>query len=199
MNAVTACGLDSSTSRARSWAGIAAAALLGCATSAAWALDDEAAAAPERRSQLEVSASSTPRFDFDGSTRSSRVDMTWAPSQSALGVSLGMTSTDAPGTVAFGPRTDPKLDLGLRWRHTLDSNYHVDVIAWRRIMPADALTMVQTRQPSYGARVEMPMSPSAKSGLVADRGFVGLQLEGGARVSVRRTFGAPMLYYRNKF
>jgi hypothetical protein len=81
----------------------------------------------------------------------------------------------------------------------MDSNYRVDVVAWRRVTQPDALTLVQARQSNYGARVEMRLSPSAKRGLVADRGFVGLQLESGARVTLRKTFAAPMVYYRNNF
>ena len=37
------------------------------------------------------------------------------------------------------------------------------------------------------------------AGLVAERGFLGLQLESGARITVRRSGGKPMLYYRSKF
>jgi hypothetical protein len=91
------------------------------------------------------------------------------------------------------------VNLGLHWRYTLDSNYRVDVTAWRRLVPADALTLVQTHQPSYGARVEMQIRPVQKSGFVAGRGFVGLQLESGARVTLRRSGGKPMIYYRTKF
>jgi len=36
-------------------------------------------------------------------------------------------------------------------------------------------------------------------GFVANRGFVGFQLESGARVTIRRKSGGPMLYYRNAF
>ena len=202
MNAVASRGLGPSKEfPARHWPGIAVVALLGFASGKALALDEDAAT--ERgRPQLEVSASSLPRFDADGSTRASRIDMVLLPPQrSALGLSFGMSNPDGPALTALGPRTDggPSLDLGLHWRHTLDSNYRVDVVAWRRLTPPDALTLVQTRQPSYGARVEMRLSPSARRGLVADRGFVGLQLESGARVSLRRTFAAPTIYYRNNF
>lgn len=158
--------------------------------------------------QLEVTATTLPRFDnIDGSSHSSRLDMTWLPPRrSALGLSLGMTSmtsTDRIGLAPapFGPRSAPtqSVDLGLHYRYTLDSNYRVDVTAWRRLMPADALTMVQTREPLYGARVEMQLSGRGKSGLVADHRFLGLQLESGARLSLKRRNGGPMIYYRQKF
>ena len=213
MNAIAVCRLGETGFSRRPWAGSAVAALLAAVAGSAWALDEEAAvasslaaqsaaAAPalERgRPQLEFSASTLPRFDADGASRSSRIDMTLAPRRSGLGLSLSM-SNNADGPSFAGPRTDsgPSVDLGLRWRSPLDSNYRVDVVAWRRVMPADAITLIQTRQPSYGARVEMQM-PSSSKGLVAERGFIGLQLESGARVTVRRNFGAPMVYYRSRF
>jgi hypothetical protein len=179
--------------------------LLCSAASGAFAFDEETTSPVERiRPQLEVSASSLPRFEnLDGSNRASRIDMTWLPPRrTALGLSLGMGTVDDAALPQFGPRngSPTSLDLGLRWRHTLDGNYRIDVTAWRRLMPPDALTLVQTREPSYGARVEMSLgSGLPKSGLVADRGFVGLQLESGARVTLKRSGGKPMIYYRTKF
>jgi hypothetical protein len=213
MNAVAIRGSGQSNAFGGLRPRIAVAFLLGLAGSGAWALDNDAsftalpsaAAAPDERErlQLELSASSLPRFDnIDGSSRSSRIDMTWLPPRrSALGLSLGMTSSQGTGFSPAGPyiASRPSVDLGLHWRYTLDSNYRVDVTAWRRLVPADALTLVQTHQPSYGARVEMQIRPVQKSGFVADRGFVGLQLESGARVTLRRSGGKPMIYYRTKF
>ena len=187
--------------------------LLCIGASSALALDENAASAvvaqgiaPGERAwpQLEVSASSLPRFDnTDGSSRTSRIDMTWLPPRrSALGLSLGMGSVDDMPPAAFAPRNGAttSVDLGLHWRHTLDGNNRIDVTAWRRVMPPDALTLVQTREPSYGARVEMSISRSApRNGLVAERGFVGLQLESGARVTLKRSGGKPMVYYRSRF
>lgn len=158
-----------------------------------------------RGAKLEVSAASLPRYDnTDGSNRSSRLDLSWLPPRrSALGLSLGMTSpagySAGHSFSAGGRNAGTTVDLGLRWRYTLDSNYRVDVIAWRRLMPADALTLVQLHEPSYGARVEMQIGSTPKNGFVADRGFLGLQLESGARVTLRRSGGKPMLYYRTKF
>ena len=188
-------------------------ALLSFASFGALALEDDVvlaqasmlAPADRNRPQLEVSASSLPRFDnTDGSSRTSRIDMTWLPPRrSALGLSVGMVSLDGPALAPFAPRpgfSPNSVDLGLTWRYTLDSNYRVDVTAWRRLIPADALTLVQTREPSYGARVEMRLGGGMpKDGFVAERGFVGLQLESGARVTLKRSGGKPMLYYRSKF
>lgn len=183
--------------------------LCACAASA-FALDDGPAgwlaqsATPNarERAQLEVSTSSLPRFD-NVDSRSSHLDMTWLPPRrSALGLSLGMTSFDTPGVPALGPRppSSTSLDLGVHWRYTLDGNYRLDVSAWRRVLPPDALTLVELREPSYGARVEMQLGGGApRSGFVADRGFLGFQLESGARVTLRRSGGKPMVYYRTKF
>jgi len=212
MNAVVALGLGRSDAIAGLARCVPAALVLGLAGSGAWALDiDPSLAAavtgtkPDERTrlQLELSTSSLPRFDnTDGSTRSSRIDMTWMPPRrSALGLLLGMTTMEGPSFSAAGPYfgAAPIVDLGLRWRYTLDSNYRFDVAAWRRLMPPDTLTLVQMRQPSYGARFEMQIGSTPTSGFVADRGFVGLQLESGARVTLRRSEGKPMIYYRAKF
>jgi len=214
MSTVAACGLGQSKAVAVSWLRAATLILL-CATAAsAFAFDEDTTPSivaqsgltpGERiRPQLEVSASSLPRFEnIDGSNRTSRIDMTWLPPRrTALGLSLGMGTVDDSTLPQFGPRngSPTTLDLGVRWRHTLDGNYRIDVTAWRRLMPPDALTLVQTREPSYGARVEMSLGGGLpKSGLVADRGFVGLQLESGARVTLKRSGGKPMIYYRTKF
>lgn len=215
MNAVVAIGSgQSNTVSGPRRRGALSLLIMGLAGPGAWALESETSnlvpvpstiAGPDQRGrlQLELSASSLPRFDnTDGSTRASRIDMTWLPPRpSALGLSLGMTSTERPAYSVAAPFTGaaPSVDLGLHWRYTLQSNYRIDVRAWRRIEPPDALTLVQLHQPNYGARVEMQIGSLPKSGFVADRGFLGLQLESGARVMLRRSGGKPMIYYRTKF
>src|SRR5215207_1166818 len=171
MSAVRATGLERSKQRAKAWAAAVFVAGVPLLAFSAWALDDAAAvsqASPSAmalqgdraKPQLQFSASSLPRFDIDGANRSTRLDMTWLPPrQSAFGLSLAMTNTDAPGFAAIGSRGDgTSVDLGLHWRYTMDSHSRFDVVAWRRLVPADALTLVQARQPSYGARVEMQLS-----------------------------------------
>jgi hypothetical protein len=212
MDAVVARGIGRSKAVAIRRRRLAALMLLCVGGSSALALEDDATLVAQSGltpgdrvwPQLEVSASSLPRFDnTDGSNRASRIDMTWLPPRrSALGLSLGMGAVDDTALPAFGPRngTGVSVDLGLHWRYTLDGNYRLDVTAWRRMIPPDALTLVQTREPSYGARVEMRIGRSVpKSGLVAERGFVGMQLESGARVTLKRSGGKPMVYYRSKF
>lgn len=214
MNAVVVCGSSQSNPVAAVWLRTATLIIVCAAAPSAFAFDEESASmviaqsgmtpAERNRPQLEVSASTLPRFEnIDGSNRNARIDMTWMPPRrTALGLSLGMGTADESPLPGYGQRSGSptNLDLGLRWRHTLDGNYRIDVTAWRRLMPPDALTLIQTREPSYGARVEMSLGGGLpKSGLVADRGFVGLQLESGARVTLKRSGGKPMIYYRTKF
>lgn len=157
--------------------------------------------------QLEVSASSLPRFDnVDGSSQASRIALTWLPPRQpglglAMGMSLGMTNRSGAAFSVGGPSlsSTPSIDLGFHWRYTLDSQYRIDFTAWRRMAPVDAIDLVQSRQPTYGARVEMGLGSMPQSGFVADRGFLGVQLDGGARITVRRSAGKPMLYYRTNF
>lgn len=211
MNAVVARGSDRFNTAAVLVPRVATGLALMLAGFSTWAFESDtsllaaAAALDEaQRPRLEVSASTLPRFDStDGANRSSRIDMTWLPPRrSALGLSLGMTSVNGPRAFqAVGGHVGApnSVDLGLHWRYTLDGNYRIDVTAWRRLVPPDALTLIQMHQPSYGARVEMQIRPVPKSGFVADRGFIGLQLESGARVTLRRSGGKPMIYYRTKF
>ncbi|MEJ6022984.1 hypothetical protein [Ramlibacter sp. PS4R-6] len=161
------------------------------------------AAADLPRPQLEVSASTLPRFDnVDANTQTARIDMRlMSAKQSGLGLALGMNNATGaqPGTIAtLAPARS--VDLGVHWRYTFDSNYRFDVTAYRRMPNADAISLIESRDPTYGARVEMGFgSTSTRKGFVADRGFVGLQLEGGARLAVKRKNGGPMFYYRNQF
>lgn len=165
--------------------------------------DATVVAAADFRPSVEVNASTLPRFDgAEGATRSSRVDVTVVP-QPALGVgfAIGMSSQSGfsrgfapPGIAA------PTFDFGLRWRYTLDSNYRFDITAYRRVSNTDAISLVESSDPSYGARVEMGLgSQHLRKGFVADQGFVGFQLEGGGKVTVKRKSGGPMFYYRNEF
>jgi hypothetical protein len=164
-----------------------------------------AGAAPAPGSLIEISASNLPRFDnFDGSNRTQqRLDMALlSPGRSSFGVTMGVIGL-SPSRYGFSGGAAEGLsgvNLGLQWRYISDSNRRIDITAWRDLgRPSDALSMVQSREAGYGARVEMQLSGSRSSSLVADRGFIGVQLDSGARISLRRTAGKPMIYYRNKF
>lgn len=164
------------------------------------ALDSSAAPTPGR-SRLELSSSTVPLFEnADGATQSSRVDLTWMPPRSpSLGLALALTSVGGPGLRAPTGAPPTAIDLGVHWRPALDSQYRFDVTAWRRVTPADAISLVQNREPSYGARLEMQIRSAPSAGLVAARGFLGFQLESGARITLRRSGGRPMVYYRTSF
>ena len=162
------------------------------------------AAGPEGPA-LEVSTAALPRFDgIDGVTQSSRVGITLMPQRrSGVGLAFGVTSISS-ATPAFGPPNvaASSVDFGVHWRYTFDSNYRFDVTAYRRTPNSDAISLIESHDPEYGARIEMgfgSMGQGRGKGFVADRGFVGLQLESGARLAIKRKNGGPMLYYRNTF
>ena len=210
MDAVGALGMDWSLVAA-SLRRPAAALVLGasaCNVCCAAQADDVAVAQAfipsNDRPQMRMSASSLPRFDSaDGATRSSRIDMTLLPTpQSTLGPSLAMTRADPLAQFGVRPFTSEttRVDLGLHWRYAYDSNYRFDVSAWRRLNPVDAASLIENHESSYGARVEMHLS-APRSGFVADHGFLGFQLESGARITLRKSSGGgkPMVYYRSNF
>lgn len=91
-------------------------------------------------------------------------------------------------------------DVGLQWRHRMPNNQTVDITAWRRInaQQPDALALVLQRDPLYGARVEMKLGPS-KRRFATDYKFIGLQLDSGAKIGLRRKDGRPTIYYRSQF
>jgi hypothetical protein len=211
MNAVGALGMGRSIATASRW--LLSTALLICmlvfsAGAAADPSDDivlaQAFMPPANDApQMEMSTASLPRFDgIDGATRSSRIDMTLLPTpRSTLGPSVAMTSPDMRGVSGARPFANgsTSVDLGLRWRYTSDGKYRFDVTAWRRMNPIDAAGLIENRETSYGARVEMHLASAPRSGLVADHGFLGMQLESGARITLRKSGGKPMVYYRSTF
>lgn len=212
-------GPSRSARRAKTW--VVAGVLLGAGVSAVcaaevadWAsetasfnpapLAAQAGMAPVAGSLIEISASNLPRFDnFDGTNRTQqRVDMALlSPGRSAFGVTMGLSG---PGPSRYGFNAGAaqglsSVNLGLQWRYILDNNRRIDITAWREMgRPNDALALIQSQEAGYGARVEMQLAGS-RSPLVADRGFVGVQLDSGARITLRRSAGKPMVYYRNKF
>lgn len=152
--------------------------------------------------RLELTKMTLPRLEgLDSATSGPRLDMTLLPPRKSIGLAVGMSGFQ-PAPAALGPNNTPatNVDVGMHWRHGGEGNYQVDVTAWRRMtQQVDAYTMIQQRQePTYMARVELNLS-GKQSGFVADRGFLGLQLESGARISLRRKNGGAMLYYRAKF
>jgi len=150
---------------------------------------------------FEVNSSTLPRIDAqDSGFQAPRVDLSLSPQSRGLGVVVGMSSFGLRSAVQPNSFADrPSMDLGLRWRQVVYSK-QVDVTAWRRMTTDDdAYSLIQLRQPVYGARVEMKLD-NGKSPLVnMTGGFLGLQLESGAKITVKRKDGRPMVYYRTSF
>ena len=153
--------------------------------------------------RMQLQTTTLPRLDAQESGfQSSRIELSVFPTAGAtgLGALVGMTGFTPRQPQLLGLQAQrPSIDLGLRWSQRVQSQ-QVDILAWRRMSTdEDAYALVQARQPVYGARVEMNLSAGRKSGLAADLGFVGLQMEGGARISIKRKNGGPMVYYRSNF
>jgi hypothetical protein len=152
--------------------------------------------------RIEVRTSALPRFEAqDSGFQAPRIDVSLLPPDGrGLSPVVGFSAAATAASPAGLQPQRPSLDVGLRWSHPIQSQ-QIDITAWRRMNTADddLYTLAQTRQPTYGARVELDLSPVRKSGLAVDRGFVGMQLEGGARITVKRKDGRPMLYYRSAF
>lgn len=191
-----------------------AAALAALACHAGWAQDAdppfrEVVVAEARPGQqplrLQVETSELPRFDgYDTGFQSPRVDLAFVPEnarRTGIGPVLGVSSPDTQATPGLGlASTRGGIDLGLRFSHRFQNESRIDITAWRRMTgPDDAYSLIQMReQPLYGARVEMKIAP-AKFRFGLDRGLLGFQLQGGARISVKRKDGRPMVYYRTSF
>ena len=155
--------------------------------------------------RVQVQTSAVPRLESpDSGFQAPRIDVSLFPGArpSGLGALVGMsgfTARQTPQPIGLQPQQRPSIDLGLRFSQRVQSQ-HVDIMAWRRMSSDDdAYSLVTSRQPVYGARVEMNLSAAGRSGLAADLGFVGLQMESGARISIKRKNGGPMVYYRSNF
>lgn len=153
--------------------------------------------------RVSVQASALPRLEAqDTGFQAPRVDLALNPFNgraqglgAVLGFSSPSTATATQGGLGLQPRA-AAVDLGVRWTQGV-----VDVTAWRRMAGADdAYSMIQMRDPSvYGARVEMNLGSARALPFAIDRGFLGMQLESGARISIKRRNGGPMVYYRTSF
>ncbi len=171
-----------------------------------------AGAAGPSRPQLAVSATPVPSLAAaDAAQPRVRIDITgWSrgPEQSGLGLSMGSSTRPSPGAgyafVPLSPRGGAvaDLDVALRWRsQPLSGNRRVDLAAFRRSVPdaADLARSGEANEPVYGARVEMQFASARSRRLVPELGAIGMQLDGGAKISLRAKRGKPMLYYRASF
>lgn len=163
------------------------------------------AQAREPAVRVQVQTTTLPRMEAqDTGFQAPRVDVSLIPSNPGnygLGPVVGMSGFAArPGLQPIGLQAQrPSFDVGLRWSQRVQGQ-HVDITAWRRMnTDEDAYSLVQSRQPVYGARFEVSFAAAAKSSFALDRAFIGMQLEGGARISLKRKYGGPMVYYRTTF
>ena len=177
---------------------------LGWAQESSSAMQDRAMRAEARADQgfrVEINSSTLPRLDAqDSGFQAPRVDLAMSPHNRGLGVVVGMSNVGLRSALQPNSFASQRsMDLGLRWRETVYSK-QVDVTAWRRMTTDDdAYSLIQQRQPVYGARVEMRLGDGNKSALNAVGGFLGFQLESGAKIAVKRKDGRPMIYYRTSF
>jgi hypothetical protein len=113
----------------------------------------------------------------------------------------GLSLDVRPALPAYG-LSPQAMEVGLKWRMPFGASNRVDISAWRRDpQPTDALSLIRQREPVYGARLEFRL-PSTNNRFLSDlrqMGFIGLQLDNGARVGIRRSNGNPTLYYRMQF
>ena len=129
-----------------------------------------------------------------------------------LGLVAGQCAAQAPGEALMAQlsltvlpqvasqRPAPEgQDLALRWRQPIGAERSIDFSAWRRVPPqqVDALKMIQDREPLIGARVEMRIA--SRRSFATELKAIGMQLDNGARIMLRRKDGNPTLYYRQQF
>lgn len=155
--------------------------------------------------RLEVQTSTLPRLDAQESGfQAPRVDLSLLPRNAAgFGPVIGVSGFSRQHALPGLQPQRTSIDLGLRWSHRLEGRRKIDITAWRRMnAPDDAYSLIQMQhEPVYGARVEMNLSARAptKPGFAFERGFIGFQLESGARITFKRKDGRPMIYYRTTF
>jgi len=76
----------------------------------------------------------------------------------------------------------------------------LNITTYRRTPGYDAISLIESRDPAHGVRVEMALgADQARKGFIADHGFVGFQLESNARLGIKKSGGVPGLYYRKGF
>lgn len=102
---------------------------------------------------------------------------------------------------AFAPQQQAApshLNLGLRWRPTTPAGRQVDAQVWRRVTSTTPSSLAYVEDaPEYGARVEMQITPAKRT--IPLRDLLGMQLDNGARLSLRPRNGKVSLYYRMQF
>lgn len=151
--------------------------------------------------RMQVQTSAVPRIDAqEAGFQAPRVDVSVGAANAGgkgVGAVLGLSSPPSATAAAATPQgLQPRtsVDMGLRY-----TQGQVDVTGWRRMNAVEnAYAVVDQIEPQYGARVEMNLG-SRKGPFAFEKGFLGLQMEGGGRITVKRKNGGAMVYYRNNF
>lgn len=95
-----------------------------------------------------------------------------------------------------GMRAPGQLNLALRWRQQSLGGHAVDASIWHSLTADPGLTDPADTEPLYGAQVEMELRSDRKAAL---RDLLGMKLDNGARISLRRRNGQMAIYYRVQF
>jgi hypothetical protein len=143
--------------------------------------------------RFEVTGQTLARLDNpeQGNTRVEAVGWSGRGSNS-FGVGVGSTLERMAPAPRPAEQMQASMDVGVRWRSEVNSRQRVDVAAWR------AVSGEVDERPAVTTRVEMQFA-SPRSASFAELGAVGMQLNGGSRVTLKISKGRPMFYYRSKF
>jgi len=96
---------------------------------------------------------------------------------------------------AQGARPE-SLSLALHWRPVPIAGHTLDISVWRRVTPVSSLTGALSRDPGYGAQVELQLATERMAAL---RDLLGVKLGNGARISLRRKSGRTTINFRMQF
>jgi len=153
--------------------------------------DDEEQPAPTTR--LELSAAPVTRAD--GAQPGKRIEaIGWAGSDAhAFGVALGSQFDRVSATPWQTPQWESSLNVGVRFRSSLNDHRRVDFAAWREVAGAT------NERPGVSTRIEMQFASPRSSVGFSELGAIGMQLDGNAKLQLKIRRGKPMFYYRSKF
>lgn len=114
----------------------------------------------------------------------------------AQGTAVGL-GLDVNAPAVHGPQRGT--DLSLRWRTVLPGGEWLHVSAWHALVPASAAAGLASSAPTMGTRLELHLKPAPVFGFMAEARAIGLQLDGGAKITLKRRNGGLMVQYRMQF
>lgn len=95
-----------------------------------------------------------------------------------------------------GLRAPGQLNLALRLRQQSVGGHAVDASIWHSLTTDPRRAQDPDREPLYGAQVEMELRSDRKAAL---RDLLGMKLDNGGKISLRRRNGHFAIYYRMQF